>query len=76
MPQVQLSASINLNLFISQPYFVFQISQPPNMSQKCFCIQHSRMDLSFQERKQFVIPLYVLQVKTIFVIQAFFLNTL
>merc|ERR1712081_55818 len=49
--QVQLLAGINLNLSISQPYFVFQISQPPNMAQKWFCIQHSQMDLSFQERK-------------------------
>ena len=49
--QVQLSVSIDLNLSISQPYFVFQISQPPNMAQKWFCIQHSQMDLSFQERK-------------------------
>ena len=48
---IKLSVSINLNLSISQPYFVFQISQPPNMAQKWFCIQHSQMDLSFQERK-------------------------
>ena len=50
-PLVKLSASINLNLSISQPYFVFQISQPPNMAQEWFCIQHTQMDLSFQERK-------------------------
>ena len=50
-PQVQLSASINWNLSISQPYFVFQISQPPNMAQKSFCIQQSQIDLSFLEIK-------------------------
>ena len=49
--QVQLSVSNNLNLSVSQPYFVFQIFQPPNMAQRWFCIQHSQMDLCFQERK-------------------------
>ena len=39
------------------------------MVQKWFCIQHSQMDLSFQERKQFVIPLHGLQFTTNLVIQ-------
>ena len=51
---------------ISQPYFVFQISQP--------LIWHKngsvylQMDLSFQGEKQFVILSHGLQVTTIFVI--------
>ena len=49
--QVQLSANINLNLSISQPYFVFQISKPPNIILKWFCIQNLQIDLRFQEKR-------------------------
>ena len=55
-PQVHMRTIINLNLSISDPHFVCQISQPPNMAQKGFCIQISQMDLSFKKKKQFVIP--------------------
>ena len=36
---------------ISDPHFVCQISQPPNIGQKWFCILNLHMDLSFQEKK-------------------------
>ena len=41
----------NLNLSVSETYFVSQISQPPKMVEKWFCIQNLRMDLSFQGEK-------------------------
>ena len=41
----------NLNLSVSENYFVSQISQPPKVAEKWFCIQNLRMDLSFQEKK-------------------------
>ena len=73
--QVQLRASINLNLFISKPKFEFQISQPPNMAQKWFTDGFKFSG----EKKQFVILLHGLQVVIIFVIQensGVFLDTL
>ena len=45
-----------VNLSVSETYFVSQISQPPKMVEKWFCIQNLRMDLSFQGLKQFVNP--------------------
>ena len=32
-------------------HFVLQISQPPKVAQKWFCIQNVHMDLSFQQKK-------------------------
>ena len=49
--QVRLTASVNLNLSTSEPYFVFQISLPPNLAQIWFCIQNLQMDFSFKEKK-------------------------
>ena len=49
--QVLLPASVNLNLSTSEPYFVFQISQPQNLAQIWFCIQNLQMDISFKEKK-------------------------
>ena len=46
-----LRTSINMNLSVSEPHFVLQISQPPNIAQKWFCIKNLHMDLSFQEIK-------------------------
>ena len=34
-----------------ESYFVLQISQPPKIAEKWFCIQNLHMDLSFQEKK-------------------------
>jgi len=42
---------MNMKLSALEPHFVFQISQPPNIGQKWFCILDLRMDLSFQEKK-------------------------
>ena len=65
--QVLLPASMILNLSTSEPYFVFQISQPPNLAQIWFCIQNLQMDISFKEKKkQFVNMLDGLQVKNQF----------
>ena len=60
---------MNLNLSTSEPYFVFQISQPPNLAQIWFCIQNLHMDLSFKGKKQIVNPLHGLQVTAILMIQ-------
>ena len=38
-------------LICSGTHFVLQISWPPLIAQKWFCIQNVRMDLSFQEKK-------------------------
>ena len=46
-----LLAIPNMTLTISEPHFVFQISKPPNIAQKWFCIQSLHMDLSFQKKK-------------------------
>ena len=51
-PQVLQRDSMKMNWSNSEPYFVFQISQPPNIAEKCFCIQNLQMDLSFQEKKK------------------------
>ena len=45
------ATNINLDLFTSEPHFVFQISFLPNIAQKWFCMQNLRSDLSFQEKK-------------------------
>ena len=60
---------MNINLSPSEPHFIFQISQPPNIGQKWFCIQNLQMDLSFQEKKRLMNPLHSLQVTAILVIQ-------
>ena len=39
--------SMNMNLSVSELYFVLQISQPPRIAEKQFYIQHLHMDLSF-----------------------------
>ena len=62
---MMLQDSMDVNLCPSEPHFVFQITPPPNIGQKWFCIQNLRMDLSFQ----FVNPLHGLQVKAILLIQ-------
>ena len=67
--QVLLQLSMILNLCTSELHFVFQISQPPNIAQKWFCIQILRMDLSSQGNKQFVNLLHGLKVTTILVIK-------
>ena len=41
----------DMTLSISESYFVYQISQAPNIAQKWFCIQNLHMDLSFQKKK-------------------------
>ena len=41
----------SMTLSSSESHFVFQISQPPNIGQKLFCIQNLQMDISFQEEK-------------------------
>ena len=46
-----LLVSMNMNLSISEPHFVLQISQPTNIAQKRLCIQNLYMDLSFQKKK-------------------------
>ena len=57
-------------MYTSEPYIVFQISQPTNIAQKWFCIRNLQMDLSFQEKKkQFANLLHSLQVTSILVIQ-------
>ena len=50
-PQVLLRDSMNMNLSTSEPHFVFQISQPPNIGQKWFCISDLQINLSFWEKK-------------------------
>ena len=42
-----LRVSMIMNFCVEEPHFVSQISQPPGMRQKWFCIQNLRMDLSF-----------------------------
>ena len=48
-----LQICMNINLSISELHLVLQISQPPNIAQKWFCIQNLHIDISFQ-RKQTV----------------------
>ena len=43
------ATNINLDLFTSEPHFVFQISFLPNIAQKWFCVQNLPMDLFFGE---------------------------
>ena len=40
-----------------ESYFVLQISQPPKVAQKWFCIQNLHMGLSFQEKERFENPM-------------------
>ena len=42
---------MNMNMCISEPHFVLQISQRPNIAQKWFCTQNLNMRLSFQKKK-------------------------
>ena len=42
-------ASVNMYLYISEPSFNLQISQPPEIAQNWFCIQNLHMDPSFQK---------------------------
>ena len=49
--QVPLQASMNINLFTSETPIVSQISQPPEIIQKWFCIHNLPMNLSFQRKK-------------------------
>ena len=41
-----------MNLSISEPHFVLQISQPPNIAQKWFCIQNLHMGDSTQPQQK------------------------
>ena len=41
-----------MSLSPSEPHFVSQIYEPPNIGQKWFCIQNIPMDLRFQEKKK------------------------
>ena len=52
---VLLQASMNWNLYSSKPRSIFQISVPPEITPKLFCIKNLQMDLSFQEKKMFAI---------------------
>ena len=49
--QALLLASMNLNMSASGPHSVFQISQPPDIAQKWFCIQNLEIDISFQKKQ-------------------------
>ena len=42
---------MNMNLSVSEPYFVSQLSQPPNITQKWFSIQNLHMNLCFQKKR-------------------------
>ena len=42
---------MNMNLSVSEPNFVLQISQPPDIAEILFCIQNLHMNLSFQKKK-------------------------
>ena len=42
-----------MNGSVQEPRFVLQISRPPLIAQKGFCIQNLHMGLSFLEKKQF-----------------------
>ena len=46
-----LHVSIIMNFCVEEPHFVSQISQPPGIGQKWFCIQNFCTDLSFKEKK-------------------------
>ena len=48
-----LRTSMNMNLSVSEPHFVSQISHHPKIAEKWFCTQNLRMDISFQEKKIF-----------------------
>ena len=47
----QLQVITNMIVSASEFHFGFQISQPPNITQKWFCIQNLHMDL--RSKKQF-----------------------
>ena len=49
--KVPLQVNMNMNLCISEPHSVLQISQPPNIAQKWFYTQNLHMGLSFQKKK-------------------------
>ena len=74
MPQVQLSASINLNFSTSQPYFVFEYLSPLIWHRNDSVFNIHRWISVFRRKKQFVITLQGLQVITIFMIQENFLK--
>ena len=42
----------NMTFSISEPHFVLQISQPPNIAQKRFCTQNLHIWVSFFRRKK------------------------
>ena len=44
--------NMNMNMYISEPYFILQISHPPKIAQKWFCIKTLQMDISFQKKKK------------------------
>ena len=46
-----LQVNMNMNLCISEPHFVLQISQPRIIPQKWFCTQNLHMGFSFQNKK-------------------------
>ena len=45
-----------MNEPISEPHFVLEISPPPLIKQKWFCIQNLHMDLRVQEKKKLENP--------------------
>ena len=70
-----LQASININLFTFKTHIVSQISQLHEITQKWFFIQNLRMDLCFQEEKQFVNPWHGSQFTRVLVIlENFFIH--
>ena len=42
---------MNMKSIVLETNFVSQISQPPGLAQKWFCIQNLRMDLSVQQKQ-------------------------
>ena len=68
-PQVQLSASINLNLPISDHILFIKYLSPLIWHRNGSVFNIHRWILVFRREKQFVIPVHGLQVTTIFVIQ-------
>ena len=48
-----LQVSMKINLSISEPHFVLQISQPPNITHKLFCIQNLHMGDFSQPQQEY-----------------------
>ena len=72
-----LQVITNMIVSVSESHFGLQISQPPNITQKWFCIQNLHMDLSFQKKKNGVeIRSLVLEISNKQTFEHFFLNAL